>query len=699
MQVATHEQEYTVRGRAVSSAKIQPEGTKGGLSQQFCGVTLVILLVLAAALRLDFMRAVGYAIDGDEAIVGLMGKHILEGRGVPAFYYGQHYMGSLEAILASVSFAVFGVTPFALQLVPLLCSLGLIVVLFFLTKSVMNARAGLIAAALMSFAPPALLVWSTKARGGFIEVVAIGAITMLVVVKWIRTHPERLGYPFALGVLLGLGWWVNNQVVYFIVPVGIFGLMHACSRSMRLAGNGRAGGTTHGLGRSVAIVGAAGIVAFLVGSSPWWIYNLKRGFPSAGMFTVVDWDTFREHLRGLRRVALPMIVGAQRFWQRDPLFPYAKEVAFGLYGLPIGMLVLLRIRILGSLAFGFIDRRRPIELLVLFCCACCGIFALSSFGGLVQAPRYLLPLYVGIFSLVAICCELLIERNKRVGYAYLAALILFQICASYLGGRAVNGEPVVFASDRVARDHAPLVARLAELGITKVRTNYWIGYRLAFETKEGVIFKQIGEPFQIRLPQYEYTSGEDSDLLPLVLVKAQVPTITAALARMGFEFSAVDAGEYRILYGLRRIPKRAQRLTFASGELTLSAPGSVDPRFAFDGRRDTRWGTGAPQTAGQSFVLELPAGVVLDGIGYSVGRWWPDRPRELKIEIESPEGGRKVVLSPFEARGTFDLTIGDGAFAVRFEPSEVRRVILSQLGNDAVFDWSIAEIELFGERR
>lgn len=675
---------------AISSC--QPSG-------RTCAAIIAALVVVGALLRLDFMRAVGFCIDGDEAIVGLMGKHILEGRGVPVFYYGQHYMGSLEALLASVSFAIFGVSPFSLQLVPLMFSLLLIVLMFALGRSIMSARAGLVSAALMAVAPPALLVWSSKARGGFIELVVLGVVAFLVCLEWIRTHPERLRYPLLLGCILGIGWWVNNQIVYFIVPVGIFSLIHSFSHSMRLAGNGGAGGTTQGMSRGVLRIAACGLGAFLVGSSAYWVYNLQRDFPSAGMYQLVSWQDFNIHVRGLLHIALPMIVGAQRFWQKTPVFPGAKMLAFCLYLVPLFVLVLFRWRSLLGVLRGSIDRQRPIELLVLFCLACCGIFALSSFGGLVQAPRYLLPIYVGIFVLLGVCCEAMLQRSVKLGVVYCGMLLTFQLASAYVGGRGVSGEPFVFAGERVARDHRPLIDALHSLGISRVRTNYWIGYRLAFETKEGVTFSQIGEPLQVRIPEYEQTSAGERDLWPLVLVKGQVPLITAALKRMGITFSQSSAGEYVIIHNLVKGLPESRRLLLRPDEVILQAAGSQDPSLALDGKVDTRWGTGAPQAPGQSFTVELREPVTLDGIEYAFGKWWADRPRELKIEIEDISGARSVVLSPFEAKGAFELSIRDGAFVVRTKPTVVKRVILTQLTRDGVFDWSIAELSLFGERK
>jgi hypothetical protein len=250
----------------------------------------------------------------------------------------------------------------------------------------------------------------------------------------------------------------------------------------------------------------------------------------------------------------------------------------------------------------------------------------------------------------------------------------------------------------VARDHGPLIETLKELGAHRIRTNYWIGYRLAFETKEEVTFSQIGEPLQVRIPEYEVTNPTERSLLPLVLVKAQAQAVIPALRLMGMSFSEKRAGEYVVLYDLKSVLEEPHKLKFSEGELKVSASGTNDPRLALDGNLDTRWGTGAPQAPGQRFEIELPSSVVLDGVGYAIGAWWPDRPRELQIEIEDSHGERRTILGSSDAKAAFEVSIQEGNFVIRFAPVEVKRVIFSQLARDQVFDWSIAEVSLFGKR-
>src|SRR4051812_8387761 len=57
--------------------------------------------------------------DSDQAVIGLMAKHLSELRAFPVFLYGQPYLLGVEAWLAAPFMAVFGATVTALKL-PLL---------------------------------------------------------------------------------------------------------------------------------------------------------------------------------------------------------------------------------------------------------------------------------------------------------------------------------------------------------------------------------------------------------------------------------------------------------------------------------------------------------------------------------------------------------------------------------------------------
>ncbi len=148
----------------------------------------------------------------DEGVVGLMGKHILEGRGFPVFFYGQHYLGALEAYAAALSFAIFGVSFLSLRLVTLGFSIALGVLVYRLVYRAYSVAAARWATAATAIAPMYFLQWNLKARGGFVEHLVL--VFGLLILFWrYYTRRERSdGVGFALGLVGGVALWVNQLV-------------------------------------------------------------------------------------------------------------------------------------------------------------------------------------------------------------------------------------------------------------------------------------------------------------------------------------------------------------------------------------------------------------------------------------------------------------------------------------------------------
>lgn len=179
------------------------------------------ILALGLVLRLLPLFATNWTIDSDEAIVGLMAKHFSEGKPWSIFYYGQNYMGSLEPTLVAALFLLTGPSAVALKAVPLLFSLAHIVLVYLLAREFASRRAGLVAAGLTALAPSALVQWSAMARGGFIELVAIGSLCLLLTARFLKRDAKSLRDFAILSFLLGLGWWVNNQIVFYAAAIAL----------------------------------------------------------------------------------------------------------------------------------------------------------------------------------------------------------------------------------------------------------------------------------------------------------------------------------------------------------------------------------------------------------------------------------------------------------------------------------------------
>jgi hypothetical protein len=91
------------------------------------GAGIATLVVVRSAVLVFWEQA---HFDADQAIVGLMAKHLAELRAFPLFYYGQNYMLGVEAWLAAPVFLIAGASVATLKL-PLL-ALNVVVALLLL---------------------------------------------------------------------------------------------------------------------------------------------------------------------------------------------------------------------------------------------------------------------------------------------------------------------------------------------------------------------------------------------------------------------------------------------------------------------------------------------------------------------------------------------------------------------------------------
>src|SRR5437764_1434806 len=96
----------------------------------------ILILVATAIVRFVILFVSQTHVTSDEAIIGLMAKHILEGRYFPFYFYGTSYNASCawEAYLAVVPFAIAGVGVVALKTPTVLLSL-VCLTLFYMTAT------------------------------------------------------------------------------------------------------------------------------------------------------------------------------------------------------------------------------------------------------------------------------------------------------------------------------------------------------------------------------------------------------------------------------------------------------------------------------------------------------------------------------------------------------------------------------------
>ena len=175
-----------------------PDRESAGYSR----VELALVLLLATALVI--CRSLVYAIyehadfDSDQAIVGLMAKHLSEGRAFPLFFYGQTFMLGVEAWLMVPVFWLMGPTVAALKTSLILTNLALVwLALAGLVRwGGLRPALALVPVLFLAFAPPLTTAYLVNAQGGNIEPLFYAALLW-----WLRRRPFWFGAVLAIGFL------------------------------------------------------------------------------------------------------------------------------------------------------------------------------------------------------------------------------------------------------------------------------------------------------------------------------------------------------------------------------------------------------------------------------------------------------------------------------------------------------------------
>src|SRR3972149_261329 len=129
------------------------------------------VLLLALCLRLALPAAEVFPFNADEAIVGLMARHILAGTW-PTFFYGQAYLGSLDAAFVAAAFALLGETLLAIRIVQTLLFLGTILTTMALTREMgFSILVCTLAGLLLAIPSVNVTLYTTVSLGGYGEAI------------------------------------------------------------------------------------------------------------------------------------------------------------------------------------------------------------------------------------------------------------------------------------------------------------------------------------------------------------------------------------------------------------------------------------------------------------------------------------------------------------------------------------------------
>jgi len=481
------------------------------------------------SLRMFHFARLNESLHADEFIVGLMAKHILEGREFPVFFYGQHYLGAFESYLAAMGFAVWGASPMALRLIPLVFSVALIGVVFLFARSLYGLKTAALAVLLVSLPSRFFLDFSLAARGGFAEALVLMAVATWVGFLLLRKDGSGFKEHLAYGLLCGFLFFIYQSViVYFLAAFGIFLL----SKSFPS-------------GRAMAVWG----LGFLAGSAPLLVYNVVYPFATfiqlGGKFLDVSSQMYRDDgVSGLLagfvgRNASVLRTGLDSFFRVYTGHPLreadwgsaAQGAAFG--GVILFFIFAKRHR-LGSLLKGklkWADADATDFILFLL---------ILTFAAGFRRPRYLLFAY-------PLGALLLVRGAMLLRPGWLAPVLLSALAL-------MNGfDTAAFIRSQPRAPYALLLNKLEASGCTRGYAGYYTAYPINFLSNERIVLSPRAGPVAMdRYPSYTrlverakklcfvFPAGDPSDLV-----------FRDKLRGLGLPFRAERAGAWILYSGFK----------------------------------------------------------------------------------------------------------------------------------------------------
>ncbi|MGH7359051.1 MAG: hypothetical protein ACREJR_09570, partial [Candidatus Rokuibacteriota bacterium] len=164
-------------------------------------------------------------VHTDNAVIVMMGKHMLEKGEFPIFYYGQDWFGSLSAVVhAAVFFVLGGIPPWPIHVAPLLFFLGFCLALYGLARDALGPAVAACALLWNVVTPVRLSEYAVTPHGGYVEALMLGTVVLWLSVRLVRAQGtwRKRGYHVLLGLAGGLAWWTSPLVIYALLAAGAF---------------------------------------------------------------------------------------------------------------------------------------------------------------------------------------------------------------------------------------------------------------------------------------------------------------------------------------------------------------------------------------------------------------------------------------------------------------------------------------------
>jgi hypothetical protein len=446
----------------------------------------VAAAILASAVFVSFRSLVWLGwpqsyFDADQAIYGLMAKHISEGRAFPLFMYGQNYTLAIDAWLAAPLFAVAGPSVLALKLPVFVLNVVIAALLtwLLLRDARLSPLQACVAGAFFTLAAPLSSSRLLEASGGNI------ATLFFALAAWmLRRRPILLG--LTVGVALA-----NRDFTWYLVIalLAVEWLDGGLLTRPRILSWARTAAIAAGVALAFNVIARAGSVLG-PGTAGTGFGPLQIRKP--GAFGCFDTGELASNFDWVLRGNL----AAQFGW--EPELPSAYSVTSTLvlgHAWAVWPLLVLLASLAIAAAFSLRPMSRPRDAARLSAHASgfavylilIGVQCVVAYGALtcdVEQPTLLRYTLLSLFGAVGAAAWLLgRERAPLVRGLTLACVALWAAASAWDSTRLLDE----YLHRPPPDAPAVLVDALDRRGIRFGRGSYWTAYVVAFRSRERIV--------------------------------------------------------------------------------------------------------------------------------------------------------------------------------------------------------------------
>jgi hypothetical protein len=476
-------------------------------------VGIAVIAALGLAVRLWMMTGRLGAIDSDEAITGLMARHLLHGE-FRAFMWRINYQGTIGTFPVALSLQLLGTNRFALELPYLLMSAGAAVLIWRVGSRFLQPFQAAFAA-LAFWIWPAIYVWiGIKPLIFYVPTLVLGLGMMLCALRAVEGRRGWLDWA-GMGLLAGAAWWTSPNISYFIVPTAAWLLLFHW--------------------RSLWPRALVAVPFAIVGALPWIWNDAHYGWDSLKVDQGLARGSYLDHLGYFFTHALPTALGLRGAFDGRWIIGTGHQVLYALVLLAVASSVVLGLRERSLGAVGML--------------ACPFVFALVPVASNLDHD------WIGNGRYFYFFTPFVALTVARLARPVAAASVL----AVALAVSSIWGFARLYDNRERIGGGAPLDAVIQTLerdGHHEVFASFWDSSRLTFQSEERIIAvaTDLGPSFQgfedrvrgAKLPVYVCLADVRNPFNPL-------PGVRERAAKAGITLKETRVGDYVIVVPSARL--------------------------------------------------------------------------------------------------------------------------------------------------